>query len=927
MTADGDEALQLSLVGYVPLAGSGFALPCFATDPRPNAWYLARCSVDGDHAGKVVGFDPYRDEHVHLLPDPLQRPVREGDPWTDVFLWEGRALVGTAVEMFAELGAELPRMQETIPISLLELALAAGEGNVAGRAETARARLERDHGAEAAAEWWTSVIASQVRLAIRRRLAETGTGPEAAREVRQLAMAQREGILVVRLAAAVTAALQDGRLDELRTDLHELGSTLGARINLEADVGQGGRRSPGAEGRSASDPVPSGATSAGLEGSAGPAELRILVACTGERAREISRHVAAPDWTPVRQAWDAGRRWEVRSGRGAAAELTPGRSVIDVVHVEMPPASDDGYDAVVWLVDDELVDRPSFALALLRDSSRRGPGQSSVRLLAPALPVDGPSRLLMSPDSLPASAGWNAVVDTSLARSPFWTGNPWRAIDRRIADILVGSALVGTVDERVREALLKRRADGPPRLLSQAFGQGDPRGGDPELGLMSESSAFGYAKPNESDGFFEFAIKSWGKSAPKLRKGYAALRDADGSFERFAEAVVSSVLLHGPGGSKGGMPPMRRSDAFDWSARGGATAEHGPVESLRTPEASVRVSLNGGPSLVVLGEAPALEAVRSGRDLGLGIARYTDRDTLADILLHRAPERTPLPRELRLSGIRRLESNRGLAVRGVDPRDVVRTRAPASDWLDLASGSDLERLHRGYRARIDALEVEEIVLPRAAVQAGMEAGDPAAKAFAEMGERPVNGAPLKRPSDLAVAWREPEGRDVRRYVLEDGVVPVRMAELPRGVVPAQSMFMLDGDPGVPMLLGSRLFNVWAKATITRSTSWLSRFSVSRTFETFPIPPILDVVGRVGRAELRFRERDGRLADLARFFDAQLDPGEAGLRVARAGVFETGEGTAVWDEINRVLLEVVDLDPGASDIDILDRLLRMNAAGH
>lgn len=59
----------LFLAGYVRLAGHGFALPCFAISPRPNTWYTAVCSIDGDHAGAISGFELFESDDIQILPD------------------------------------------------------------------------------------------------------------------------------------------------------------------------------------------------------------------------------------------------------------------------------------------------------------------------------------------------------------------------------------------------------------------------------------------------------------------------------------------------------------------------------------------------------------------------------------------------------------------------------------------------------------------------------------------------------------------------------------------------------------------------------------------------------------------------------------------------------------------------------------------
>jgi hypothetical protein len=59
--------------------------------------------------------------------------------------------------------------------------------------------------------------------------------------------------------------------------------------------------------------------------------------------------------------------------------------------------------------------------------------------------------------------------------------------------------------------------------------------------------------------------------------------------------------------------------------------------------------------------------------------RYTDHDTLRDVISDKEKRaHSLLPQELRLPKIERLARNRGLATRGIDPRDVI--RFSQKDW-------------------------------------------------------------------------------------------------------------------------------------------------------------------------------------------------------------------------------------------------------
>lgn len=93
-----------------------------------------------------------------------------------------------------------------------------------------------------------------------------------------------------------------------------------------------------------------------------------------------------------------------------------------------------------------------------------------------------------------------------------------------------------------------------------------------------------------------------------------------------------------------------------------------------------------------------------------------------------------------------------------------------------------------------------------------------------------------------------------------------ISSITANTVPAQRLFLIDGDGAVPTFLVSRLFAVWARALLPSSTSWASRFQVRKTFDAFPFPWSFSVVPSDDRNPpyLRF-SKDGaepaKLADL------------------------------------------------------------------
>jgi hypothetical protein len=232
--------------------------------------------------------------------------------------------------------------------------------------------------------------------------------------------------------------------------------------------------------------------------------------------------------------------------------------------------------------------------------------------------------------------------------------------------------------------------------------------------------------------------------------------------------------------------------------------------------------------------------------------------------------------------------------------------------------SSLRKEIRQYRvslSRSHPAEGSEFVLPRRAVQQASESGDRAARSLLRHVDRRdrrdrsylLTG---KRPADLRVAWSRP-AKGVSRYILSDGVVPCEFAELKPDEVPAQRFFIIDGDGGVPALLGSRIFAAWARITLTRSMSWMPRFSVTRTFETLPIPPPF-IITRAGDGPARLTLADNRpLRPLA----------EELRRLYRRRSMDSAK--ELQAEIDRAILRGLRLPEDAPDLAIIELLLQQH----
>jgi hypothetical protein len=162
---------QLSLVAYEKIAEHGLALPVFAWSFYANVFYTARSSAPGSASGSIVGFDAYEpDKLVNLAAEQVVETA-VGEPWLDVFLWEGKAYVGTAAEIWDSIAEVRPRIARHAPLSLLGLA----EGDTSLPASEisgiAFSWLVERYGHRKALEWYADTYLRGILLkALRREL-------------------------------------------------------------------------------------------------------------------------------------------------------------------------------------------------------------------------------------------------------------------------------------------------------------------------------------------------------------------------------------------------------------------------------------------------------------------------------------------------------------------------------------------------------------------------------------------------------------------------------------------------------------------------------------------------------------------------------------------------------------------------------------
>lgn len=895
-----DEVItDLILAGYVPLRSQGIALPCYASGPQSNAWYCAVCSIDGDHSGTVTSFEPFEAGDIIRLPATSQRAVSVGESWHDVLLWNGEAYVGTPEIIVEQLGDKSAQLAADSPLTLLDLAMASDTLDRAALAQNAHAHLSARWGTDNADRWQADGFVRQRLLIEARRLLAHAAAEDKAAIIRELDIVRKGTTMHVVVPPRLHDLLgQEGLVavfeQKIAAFAVDTGTALELPISLEAPADHTSADKNGVEGHD-NEHIDS------------PKHLatngRVLIVTLGPRARQLMRYLSTPDWKPD---WNHEQKYP---------QLTGG--AIDIVDEHLTLDQSEHYSVIIWVTDEGSAAfmNQNFQSELMH----RVNSGDLLCILAPTLPAQAPPALLAD-RSLPSDLPFTTILDTSIVRSPFWSGNPKRSIDRRVADLISATAQLVVQGTPLHAGLTADRPRQEPLLLSISTGQRSDRR---EETLASEVSSAGLS--NEGSRERDEKRFSWieipgGKERKRVLQGEAVVRRHDPDFRPFAEAVS----FH-----------RRYPSNFSRDLRFTGKLPASISDCLRFPHLTCALRAEGERNetiCVVSAEAPNLKALRAASKTGWTIARYSDYKALTSLSSNHHRRQLSLPSDIALPPLNRLGRNRGLAVRGIDPRDVIRIRRDLfDDWLKRYARSKLAHTVRWYRSAINTYqkppEVSEYAaIPVAEFLHAEEDGDPAAKYLRDQHaiETPSVGALAKRTADLRASWANPTG-GAWRLMFEDGKLPVKFGRLDDGEVAAQNFFTIDGDGSLPLLFTSRLFNIWARATLTRSPSWSSRFSITRTFETFPIPDDFLVIsdGESGRTSLRANPESEPLARLLK----DLDP----TSLLSSGDFSrwerSGEDHRVFNDHNTereaVLLELIGLRPDALDLDILERLVEMN----
>jgi hypothetical protein len=912
-----DAEANFRLIGYRPCAGHGFAMPLYGAYERANLLFLAVRAATGGAAGMIAAFEPVDVDDRCYLPAGESIEVAVGEPWRDIFLWNDAVFVGTPGQIWAELATFYSDLEIRAPLSMLNLALQAGRVESESIAPVAMGFLTERFGPVQARGWRRQFLRQQLELALRRLLADTPLDDDSFRSV-TLSEAD-EGILV-ELPRAISGALQpSAEVRQALEALEVLAAGLGAHLlSLPGVIGdaqpgnpQAAPVAPGPAGQDAGNAIPAAAGSAA--DILPEANRPVTILHSGRRARSVAGH--------LRPAYSTVVEFDEYDLRILAHEN------------EMFEEDREPQETVILVIDDESLlngDLPVDLKRVLARHAKRG----SLVLIAPALPNMAPSALFdefaetfLADEATVA----HAIIDTAMARSPFWWGSAKRSFNRRISDI-VELALTAGRNPALRRELMERGMPGKTPIL--ALGLLPDRSSKDffvrdagEVWLGSESSwVDGSPKRNDPDILFSIRMSADGRINDPLDDLLIAEGRARGSrFPEFAAQVLAPLAAR--------KSPRSRHYRMHVEQR-----EELPSDLIRyllAPRHAAGFELeserNSGPGplrLVVTAETPTLDLVESGERIGWPVVRYTDTATLRR-MVDDGPGPPTFPDEIDLGELRAAELNRRLATRGVDQRDVFRVPAGlVSEWLaglprdERADAGNAGRMRRSA-ARSFGDSEQDWLFP-----ADFLLGDdPAAKRLLELvaGSVRVFGRRQQRLADVHKCWTPPAD-GLSRYAIVDGAVPVILVELGDHEVPVEDMFVIDGDFAVPVLFRSRVFGVWARATLPAASSWMARFSLGNTFGGFPVvAPFRIDPDTLCRTVLRFEHEDASIEsfelEVSRHIErVQSSQSRSGWKEAH----RAADDLPAMRRLDEFVLKAYGLPGDADDIMIMRRLMELNA---
>ena len=899
----------LHLIGWYGSEGHGYSIPLFGQTEGANTMLIARCSDSGDHRGTIADFEPVDVSQYTRLPSDRAKSLAIGDPWHDVFVWNSVGYVGTPDVLWRELEEHHREIAGLAPISFLELALNADREEVPELCRMAFDFVQNRFDKGIARRWRMQFLRQWFETEVRRVQLESTFDEENYRSV-ALEENTSGGLIAVLPNVIASRMMEMGTLVDVSAKLIDLGEALGAEVTglteslPSSEVSEPKAARKGLKNEPREEPTYDRTDTA--------------VVAIGRRARAIATRLRQSLKTP----WILAHL----ENDGEALTGSVGRHREPRLDWAMVSAS-----TIMLVVDEDDFERPKSPI--LDRHLRERVNAGALLILVPALPVNHPSRILEQTEKgawVRVARNSHAVLDTAIARSPFWWGNQKRSFNRRIADIVevCGAACRS---RRLREALQAHGRRGAPGILAvgllargEAYRYGEASG---SFRLGSEAT-WSSDDDNADDSITLFSSRVKAKDVGFGGEEGEVIVEVRRNIPRFGE-FAGAVVAHALARSRGRRRVLIAPTYEDQRVHDGITRELAFPRHCRGFR--VRTLKGDSVNLAVIGEQPTVDAVTAADSAGWRIARYTDMGTIGRIVQPRDGDGT-LPDEIDLGTIRSSQINRHLATRGVDQRDVCRfSRSLFEEWragLPPATRRVVNQAARPMRSATRPPDERDgdFVVTRDYLR---RRDDPTARELAELLRRKglyrADRGTLKRKADLRRCWTAPSN-GLRRYVLVDGLIPVIVLELKLGEVPVEDLFAVDGDEAIPALFRSKVFRIWAGATLPIASSWMARFSVTRTFGGFPIAEPFQILSQDGGlTALVAAGAQPDLRALVHEVDWQIERHLTGSDSSDwKAAYGSGSAGRSMDRLDEMILNWYGLPKNATNIAILRRLQELNA---
>ncbi len=876
------------LVGFATASRSGFALPLYGNDSRGNSLFTAHGEISGDPASPIVAFEGYwqTDPPVQLLDAPGP-DVEIGSLPLHVFLWDGVAHSGSLAEIRDKLQDRIGEIRSRSPIACLGLMGDEADPDFSRSLYLSTAVLAQRLGVTIMREWaFGTYFASLAKVVLRREAKNSAWNDETYAAIGKVHISW-DGESV-RLHSP--SPLHD-RLNSSESRASELVRSLFAPFNsLDPDSSlffvKDQKSGSVVERKPVSERV---------------VEQGVAICSVGAKADGVVRSLRRVGWpvtsvkkVPPKSA-SSDRANYVLSTNQMMSDLQP---LVLVVIVGEDVLEDPWLEEEFSRLCEAVSDLPERCIAFL----------------APALPAKRPSDFLIdSAVYQKASKAFEAVVDTSLARSPFWWGAEYHSLDRRVADIING----------VVNATFSLRDTNIMHMLGAA------RGAKPELlGLLSYPDGATTAETvSEAGALFKGSL-----AVPVDPRVYST---RFGGRQKGDPTVALTSLSLGTDFASLAAAAIMRSEAVahdpDRYALKRFPNDPSVLRTLRYPDlaSSFELTSRGAPTglpIMLCAESPTLEALKAAKEELILLARYTDSSAVSLFLADNTRRiRGILPFDMDILLPPRRIAARALVQRGQILGDAVRFGgAELEEALTYLSKDDIAMFSRrrlAPRRTGKPAWINEWVLPRrfAGITASRTPED------ARLPDR----RKVLKPGGLAAGegyfgpWDIlPNG--LERIAIEDGVWPIAPKVISETAFVDSRFVVLISDPAVAGLLVSKPFHVWTKAMSKPRSSWPDRFPLDAIFSRFPYEAFhgftVDQTSVAGRFAVRF-DGSSRLrqlfesvvkADLLEQYDSPDVSGGWGT-----------VQTQLIDDIDAELLAHIGLRGGATEFDILVRLLEFN----